>query len=174
MTTQKFSIVVATDEKRGIGKDNKIPWHIKEDLLNLKKLTQSQVVIVGANTYISMQDYYDVSGREMPGKVYIVVTDDRGFNPSCSNAICVYSIDEAIKKAKSYGTDEVFIIGGSQIFKQMIKLANKLYLTIVKGDFDCDTFFPGYSDFKNVISSKREKNETNEFEFKILERITKE
>ena len=174
MTTQKFSIVVATDEKRGIGKDNKIPWHIKEDLLNLKKLTQSQVVIVGANTYISMQDYYDVSGREMPGKVYIVITDDKIFKPSRLNAVCVYSIEEAINQAKSYDTNEVFIIGGSQIFKQMIRFANKLYLTVVKGDFECDSFFPGYSDFKNVISSKREKNETNEFEFKILERITKE
>jgi len=65
MTTQKFSIVVATDEKRGIGKDNKIPWHIKEDLLNLKKLTQSQVVIVGANTYISMQDYSEKRFNEL-------------------------------------------------------------------------------------------------------------
>ena len=70
----KVSIIVAMDEKQGIGKDNKIPWHIKEDLIKLKSLTKDNLVILGRRTYDSMLWYYNKSGKEMPRKLYIAVS----------------------------------------------------------------------------------------------------
>jgi len=141
-----ISIIAAMDSKRGIGKDNKIPWHIREDLIHLKKLTKDHVVILGRKTYESMVWYYDRSQRPMPGRLYIIVTREKNYKPTRENAIVTNSLEEALQKAKG---EDVFINGGAQIFKEAIEknLVDKLYLTIVDGNFSCDTFFPDYSDF---------------------------
>ena len=73
----KISIIAAMDEKRGIGKDNKIPWHLKDDLVKLKRLTKDHIVILGRKSYESMVFYYNRTGRPMPGKLYIIVTRDK-------------------------------------------------------------------------------------------------
>lgn len=166
---QKISIIAALDEKRGIGKDNKIPWRIKEDLVRLANMTRGHVVILGRNSYESMAGYYDKSGREMPAREYIVVTSNEDFKSSRHNTYPAGSIKDALKRAEKSGEDEVFIIGGSQIFNQTISLADKLYLTLVKEDFDCDTFFPDYDKFNKVVYSKNGKSGEYDFEFRILE-----
>lgn len=162
------------DEKRGIGKDNKVPWHIKEDLVHLKGLTTGHVVILGRKSYDSMVFYYNRSGNPMPGKLYFVVTREKGYIPARENAKAVSSIEEAIAKAKEAASakgfgepKEVFIIGGGQIFEQALPLADKLYLTIVDGEFDADTFFPDYSEFKKEI--KREEHDNGTYKYKFLE-----
>jgi dihydrofolate reductase len=192
------------DRKRGIGKNNKIPWHIKEDLIKLKNLTKDHVVILGRKTYDSMVWYYNKSGKEMPGKLYIVITRDKSYKPTRYNAEVADSLEGALKIAKekhlrgarschlgggearyrlasgeawtstpprwSLGREkEVFIIGGGQIFQQALRLANKLYLTIVRGDFNCDTFFPDYSEFKKVIHE--ESNEGEGYKYKFIELV---
>src|SRR5207237_71614 len=81
----KISIIAAIDEERGMGKDNKIPWHIKADLVRLKKLTQGNVVILGRKSYESMASYYEESGRQMPGYVYIIITRDKKYHPNLEN-----------------------------------------------------------------------------------------
>lgn len=167
----KVSIIAAMDEKRGIGKDNKIPWHIKEDLVRLKNLTKDHVVILGRKSYESMVGYYNKSGNPMPGKLYIVVTHDKNYRPARENAKTVFSIDEAIAKAKGEKESEVFIIGGQQIFEQTIGLADKLYLTIVDGDFDADTFFPDYQEFKKVVSEEKRESDGYRYRFLELERV---
>lgn len=63
----RISIIAAIDEKGGIGKNNKIPWHIRKDLIRLRDMTRNRLVILGRNSYESMAGYYDISGREMPG-----------------------------------------------------------------------------------------------------------
>ena len=168
----KISIVAAMDEKRGIGKDNKIPWHIKEDLVHLKNLTRDQVVILGRKTYDSMVFYYNRSGNPMPGKLYIVVTHDKDYKPARENATVVHSLEEAISFARSHlaKLDEVFVIGGGQIFQQALPLADKLYLTIVQDDYQCDTFFPDYSEFVKVISEQKAQNESFRYKFLELEK----
>ncbi len=196
------------DEKRGIGKDNKIPWHIKEDLVKLKNLTKDRVVILGRISYDSMLWYYNKSGKPMPGKLYIVVTHGKDYSLSRENAITIGSVQEAVEKASLYchpefisgspspqpspsrgeGEErvkempnqaspdrhdngyEVFIIGGGQIFQQALPLADKLYLTIVEGDFNCDTFFPDYSEFRKVISEEEKVGEGHRYKFLELER----
>jgi dihydrofolate reductase len=188
MTTiefMKISIVAAMDEKRGIGKDNKIPWRIKEDLAHLKELTSGQVVILGRKSYESMLWYYEKSGNPMPGRLYIVITRDKSYKPKRDNATIAHSLGIAFDMAKGkhlgggrrtparWGSrrHEVFIVGGAQIFDQVIGIADKLYLTIVSdppaGGFDCDAFFPDYSDFKKIISEKPMQND--KYKFKFLE-----
>jgi len=169
MKTPTISIIVAVDEKRGIGKNNKIPWHIKEDLIRLANMTRNHIVILGRYTYESMAGYYDRSGRSMPAKEYVVVTSKKDFKSVRNNTYAAQSIEDALKRAKKSDEKEVFIIGGSEIFNQTISLADKIYLTLVRGDFNCDTFFPDYSDFKKVISSKKSKSGEYDFEFRVLE-----
>jgi dihydrofolate reductase len=161
----KTSIIVAMDSKRGIGKDDKIPWHIREDLIHLKSLTKDHVVILGRKTYESMTWYYDQSGRPMPGKLYIVITRDTEYKPTRENAVAASSLEDALGKAKD---EEVFINGGGQIFKEALEknLVGRLYLTVVEGDFDADTFFPDYSSFNKVISE--ETIQSGEYQLKFL------
>lgn len=193
MSNTKVSIICAMDEKRGIGKDNKIPWHIKEDLIKLKRLTKDHVVILGRKTYDSMVWYYNKSGNPMPGKLYIIVTRDKDYKPARENAIAVHSLEEAIEESSKYyvlsskydtkdnkihdtkymiqNTEYgVFIIGGGQMFQQALPLADKLYLTKVEGDYNCDTFFPEYSEFKKVISEESKESEGYKYKFLELEK----
>ena len=117
-----------------------------------------------------MVGYYDRNGRPMPAKEYIVVTGQKGFKSIRNNTYAAQTIEDALKRAKKSGEEEVFIIGGSEIFKQTISLADKIYLTLVKGDFNCDTFFPDYSDFKKVIYFEKSKSGKYDFEFRVLEK----
>ncbi|HLD91841.1 MAG TPA: dihydrofolate reductase [Patescibacteria group bacterium] len=171
MKSPRISIIVATDEENGIGKDNKIPWHIKKDLVRLSLMTRSKVAVVGDKSYNSMASYYDISGRPMPAKEYIVVSFDKNFKSKRNNTFVANSIQGALDRIKKSKEDEVFVIGGASIYKQMIEFTDRLYLTIVKGKFNCDTFFPDYSDFKKVISSEVDSDENYVFTTKIFEKI---
>lgn len=170
MKSPKISIIVAMDEKRGIGKNNKIPWHIKKDLVRLSLMTRGKIAVIGDKSYNSMAGYYDISGRPMPAKEYIVISLDKNFKSKRNNTFAVNSITEALDRIKKSKDDEVFVIGGASIYKQMIEFTDRLYLTIVKDEFNCDTFFPDYSDFKKVISSEEDSDEGFTFTEKILER----
>lgn len=172
----KVSIIAAMDRKRGIGKGNRIPWHIKEDLVRLKNLTVGHTVILGRTTYESMLSYYQKSGKPtMSMRTHIVVTHDKNYSIDPKYGFAAHSIEEALEIAKETAASaqgfgepkEVFIIGGKKIFQQTIGLADKLYLTIVEGEFDADTFFPDYSQFKKVVSE--EKRESGGFKYTFLE-----
>ncbi len=178
----KISIIAAMDDKRGIGKDNRLPWYIPEDLQRFKKLTTGLPIIMGRKTFESI-------GRVLPNRTNIVITRDKSFDPhnhhKISNCkicdglelnqfIIVHLLEEAIEKAneiRKLGQDgktkEIFIIGGGQIFQQALPLADKLYLTIVEGNYICDTFFPDYSDFKKVVFEQ--KGESSGYKYKFLE-----
>ncbi len=170
MLSPKISIIAALDEKGGIGKNDRIPWHIKEDLVRLRDTTKGHYVILGRNSYESMAGYYDKSGRPMPAKEYIVVTSNPDFKSTRNNTFAATSVDSALKRARMSREKEVFVIGGEKIFKQFLPLTNRIYLTQVKGNFDCDTFFPDYSDFKKVILSENGSDGGFDFTFKILAR----
>jgi dihydrofolate reductase len=161
----RISLIAAVDSKDGIGKDNKIPWHLKSDLIRLKNLTKDNIVILGRKSYESMAGYYDKSGRQMPGKLYVVVTRDKDYKPSRENAKAAHSLDEAMDTKEN----EVFIIGGAQIFKEAIEkdLVDRIYLTKVEGDFDCDTFMPEYSQFNKILS--RESGEENGLRYEFID-----
>lgn len=154
-----ISIIAALDQKRGIGKDNKLLWHIPEDLQRFKRLTSGHPVIMGRKTFESI-------GRVLPNRTNIIVTRNSSF--LIPNSIIVNSLEEAITEAKeSPGAEEIFIIGGGQIFQQAFPLALKLYLTVVDGSFDADTFFPDYSMFTKVI--RKEEGRSGEYSYTFID-----
>lgn len=153
MDRPTISIIAAIGENRELGKDNKLLWHIPEDLKRFKELTLNHPVIMGRKTCESI-------GRALPRRVNIVVTRDKNYQ--MEGCLMVHSLEEAIelasdKPATAYamaGKKEIFIIGGGQIYQQAISIADKLYLTVIKGKYEADTFFPDYSRFKTIISQK--------------------
>ena len=157
----KISIISAIAKNRAVGKKNKLLWHIGEDLKRFKKLTTGRPVIMGRKTFESI-------GGALPHRTNIVVTHHEHFK--VSGVVVAHSLKDAIKAAESVEDDEIFIIGGGQIYEQAIKLADKLYLTIVEGEYDADTFFPDYSDFKKVVYEKHRASEGYKYKFVELER----
>jgi dihydrofolate reductase len=146
-----ISIIVAIDDRRGIGAKNRLLWRLKKDLAHFKQITLGHPIIMGRKTHQSI-------GRALPGRTNIVITRDQNY--SASGCQVVHSLAEAIRFAQSRpGAGEIFIIGGGEVFKQALEqnLVDKLYLTKVKGDFNAEIFFPEYeSIFTKVITSSSE------------------
>ena len=155
-----ISIIAAVDERRGIGKNNQLLWHIPQDLKRFKALTLNHPIIMGRTTFQSI-------GRPLASRTNIIVTRDKNFR--ADGCIIAHSLEEAIALAKEKDNKEIFIIGGGQIYEQGIKFADKLYLTLVKGTFDADTFFPDYSKFKKVVYKKEYTYASYSFTFVDLE-----
>mgnify|MGYP000570656556 CR=1 FL=1 len=154
-------MIVAVDEMRAIGKNNKLLWHIPEDLKRFKELTSGHTVVMGENTYYSI-------GKPLPNRRNIIVTLNQELElPGC---VVAHSIEEALQEAKEMEEEEVFIIGGASIYKQFLPLIERLYLTLVEGKHEADTFFPDYSEFKKIISREDGSNTENRYTYYILER----
>lgn len=161
MNTPRLSMIVAVDETRAIGKDNKLLWHIPEDLQRFKELTNGHAIIMGENTYRSI-------GRPLPNRTNIIVTLNQDLElPGC---VVVYSLEEALKQGKEHESEELFVIGGASIYKQFLPQIDRLYLTLVEGKHEADTFFPEYSDFTKVVSEEKHDNGTYRFTYYVLER----
>ena len=157
----KISLICAVAEKnRGIGKNNKLLWNIPNDLTHFKKVTMNHPIIMGLKTFQSI-------GRPLPHRLNIVLSTDKIKLEGCS--VC-QSVDAAIELAQKNDKEEIFVIGGGSVYSQTINIANKLYLTLVEGDFDADTFFPDYSNFKKVISEKKEESAGYKYRYIELER----
>ena len=153
-----ISIIAAIGKKRELGKNNKLLWHIPEDFKKFKQLTSGHIVIMGRKTFESI-------GKPLPNRINIIVTRNRSWTPlGCT--VC-YSLEEAINLAKKK-INEIFIIGGAEIYKQGIQYADKLYLTLVNQEYpEADAFFPDYSEFKRKVFE--ENHISSELQFKFIE-----
>lgn len=129
----KVSIIVAAACNYVIGKDNKMLWHLPEDLQRFKKITTGHHIIMGRKTFESI-------GKPLPNRTSIIVTRQEDYK--AEGCIVVHSLKDAIKAVKN--DDECFIIGGGEIFEQAIPLANKLYYSQINKFFDGDAFFPDH------------------------------
>ena len=125
-----LTIIVAIDAQRGIGVDNKLPWHLPEDLAHFKRLTTGHPIIMGRKTFDSI-------GRPLPNRRSIVVTRNREWRHEGVEA--AGSLQEAIDLV---GDAPAFIIGGAQIFNDSLAVANRLVVTEIAHTYACDTFFP--------------------------------
>ena len=125
-----ISIVVAISENNAIGKDNKLLWHLPNDLKHFKEITTGHTVIMGRKTFDSV-------GKPLPNRRNIVITRNKINIPGCE---VVNSIKQAIELC--LGEIEIFIVGGAEIYKQSIDITNNIYLTMVHQTFEADTFFP--------------------------------
>ena len=159
-----ISIVVAMSENRVIGRDNQLPWRLPADLRHFKKVTMGHPVIMGRKTHESM-------GRQLKGRTNIIVTRQEGYE--AEGCIVVPSLTDALEKAKEKD-EQVFIIGGAEIFKQIMPLVGKIFLTVVHAVVEGDVYFPELNpeEWEEV---ERERHETDEwhaypFSFVRLER----
>ncbi len=145
MTKPKISIVVAIlGPNRVIGKKNELLVRISDDLKRFKALTLGHPVIMGRKTFESI-------GRPLPERTNIVVTRDPQFSaPRC---IIVRSLEDAITTAGKLD-NEVFVIGGADIYRQALPLTDRLYLSVIESEPEGDVFFPDYSEFKKVIKKE--------------------
>lgn len=160
------SIIVAVAGKnRVIGKQGGLPWYIPAELKRFKSITMGHPIIMGRKTHESI-------GRVLPGRTNIVVTHDPDYSKQGINV--VHSLEEALKTAQNQpGGEEIFVIGGGEIYKQALPLANKLYLTYIDIDkeIEGDVFFPDYPEFKKVIyESDWQEHEGFRYKFLELER----
>ncbi|MBI5733740.1 MAG: dihydrofolate reductase [Candidatus Kerfeldbacteria bacterium] len=143
----KFSIIAAIDKKNGLGKAGKLAWHFKGDLEHFKDITTRPVapgkqnaVIMGSVTWYSLPE----SVRPLADRTNIVLNFARDIDLP-AGVLLSTSLDEAIAKAAELPkVGEIFIIGGASVYKQAIShpKCDKLYLTQIEAEFDCDTFFP--------------------------------
>lgn len=159
---QRMSLIAAIGSNRELGKNNTLLWNIPEDMKRFRELTTGHAVIMGQKTYESI-------GKPLPNRTNIIVTVDKEFE-SKECFVC-YSLEEALEKARDIDHEEVFVIGGGSVYRQMIDKADRLYLTLVKGKFQADVFFPEYEHiFSRVISLQKSQDEHFSYEFIVLEK----
>ncbi|MFZ4534971.1 dihydrofolate reductase [Propionivibrio sp.] len=142
-----ISLIAAVARNRVIGKDNQLLWHLPEDMRHFRETTRGKPVIMGRKTWESLPDSF----RPLPGRHNIVVSRNPGYE--VPGATLVGSLEEAIGKAGS--ANEVFVIGGAELYRQALALADRLYLTEIAQDFTGDAFFPEVLDAEWAIISSR-------------------
>lgn len=159
-TRPTISIIAAITPERVIGKKGSgMLWHIPEDMRHFRETTTGHAMVMGRKTYETL-------GKPLPKRTNIVITRDPSY--SAEGAIVAHSLEEALEAAGEVEQDEVFVMGGGEIYEQAIGRADKLYLTLVHHYFEGDVYFPDYSAFKKEI--RREEGESvNGIRFTFLE-----
>ncbi|HZY39362.1 MAG TPA: dihydrofolate reductase [Mucilaginibacter sp.] len=153
-----ISQIAAMSDNRVIGKDNRLLWHMPNDLKHFKNTTSGHTVIMGRKTFDSV-------GKPLPKRRNIIITRQ---NITIEGCEVVHSIEAAL--ALSKGEAEVFIVGGAEIYKQALRLTNRIYLTIIHHHFDGDSFFPELSknDWKEVSHENHPADEKNAFPYSFV------
>ena len=161
-------MIAAVAENLVIGRDNDLVWRLPDDMKYFMETTQQHYVIMGRRNYESIPHKF----RPLPKRVNIIVTQQDGYE--ANNCIICNSIEEAIEIARQDEQDEVFIIGGGQIYAQAIDLADRLYITEIKASFEGDTFFPEIdkAEWQEIsrIPHRKDDRHNHEFDFVIYER----
>lgn len=156
-----ISLIVAVANNQVIGKNNKLPWYLPADLKYFKSVTMGHHMIMGRKTFESIG-----GGKPLPGRTTVIVTRQMGYK--AEGCVVVHSLEEAINVAKN--DVELFIIGGAEIFKQGLQMADKLYLTKIHQDFEGDTFFPSINlhEWKMIGCEEHEPDEKNKYPYSFL------
>lgn len=155
----KVSLIVAISLNHGIGKGNQLPWHLPADLKFFKETTMGCPVVMGRKTFQSI-------GRTLPGRKNVVITRDAAFNSDKAfDIVLAPGLTDALEMLSS--EKELFIIGGGEIFKQSMALADTIYLTLVNTEIDADVFFPEVdpAEFELVWEEKHLADEKNKFDY---------
>lgn len=165
----EICIIAALSEKnRVIGKDGQIPWRISADLKHFRELTTPHPIIMGRITFESIIESIK---KPLPNRQNIVITNK---HLVIDGVMVKHNINEALSAGKMLDQERVFIIGGGEIYHQTINLVDRLFLTLVQppveGEYSGDTFFPDYSDFKNVVSEELGTEKGINFKFVELTR----
>ncbi|GAB5539542.1 MAG: dihydrofolate reductase [Salibacteraceae bacterium] len=160
------SLIAAIAENFVIGAQGDLPWRLPRDLKFFADTTKGHFVIMGRKNYDSIPPRF----RPLPERPNIVVTNNKAYKPDPGVDV-FHSIESAIEHAKSEGESEVFIIGGGEIYRQSLSLADKMYLTHVEANPDGDTYFPEFNraDWKSNLILEQEANAVHKYAFKTYE-----
>ena len=154
-----ISMIVAMSKNRVIGKDNVMPWHLSDDLKNFKKITMGKTIIMGRRTYDSI-------GKALPGRKNVILSR----NLKDKDILVFDNLENALVNVGN--EEEIFIIGGQDIYSQTINKANKLYLTTINDEIEGDKFFPHFDnsnwDIVDTKYYKKNKDNTHDFKSEIL------
>lgn len=156
---RKISIIVATDENWIIGKKNGLPWKLSADLKHFKALTTGHTVIMGRKTFDSI-------GKPLPERTNIIITRNSDFKvPDC---IVVGSMEEALEASPD--NDEIFVMGGAEIYKQFLPIVQTIYLTRIHHRFDGDISFPALNpaDWKETRREDFDRDDKNPYRYTFL------
>jgi len=159
---RNISLIIAVAKNNVIGKDNTLIWRLSEDLKNFKRLTSGHSIIMGRKTYDSI-------GRPLPKRNNIIVTRNKSLKVEGCHV--VYSLEKAYELAQDLeGNDEIFVIGGANIYEQALIEVSKVYLTKVDAEPEGDVFFDlaHFKYWKIKESKSYEIDEKNEYDFEIL------
>ncbi|WP_111309432.1 dihydrofolate reductase [Confluentibacter sediminis] len=156
----KLTLIVAAAENNAIGKDNKLIWHLSDDLKRFKKLTNGHYIIMGRKTFESF-------AKPLPNRTHVVITRQANYKAP-QGVIIVNTLKDAITIAKN--DTQPFIIGGGEIYKQAMDMANKIEITRLHETFEADTFFPEIdtSVWKETNNIFHKKDENNEYDFSFI------
>ncbi|MFD1738386.1 dihydrofolate reductase [Bacillus salitolerans] len=154
-----ISFVVAMDENQVIGRNNELPWHIPGDLAYFKRVTMGHSIVMGRKTHESI-------GRPLPGRENIILTRNLGYESEACTVI--HSLDEI--KVLEQHHKEIFVIGGAEIFKELLPIADRLYLTKIHHEFEGDTFFPtvNWEEWSIIEQETGIKDEKNPYDYEFI------
>jgi dihydrofolate reductase len=154
-----ISLIWAMDKNNLVGKGDKIPWHIKEDLLYYKSKTNGQTVLMGDQTYFSLKGYY--KDKPLPyGKIYVATIDK---NLKIDGVTMIYDLVSFLENNK----DDLWVVGGATIYKISLPYADRLYISFVKGEYEGDRYFPQIDFSKyNLVWE----NDTDKVRYTLFER----
>ncbi len=154
----RISLIAAMSRNRVIGMDNQLPWHLPEDLRRFRALTSGHPVIMGRKTFASI-------GKPLPHRQNIVISRQKGLE--IAGAAVLSSLDEAFSCCAS--NEEVFVIGGAEIYCLALPKADRIYLTLVDREIEGDAFFP---EWPKETFRETEREDRDGFSFLLLERVS--
>lgn len=156
---KNLSLIVATDTKNGIGKNNQLLWHLPEDLKFFKRTTSGHTVIMGRKTFESI-------GKPLPNRRNIVIS--RQENLKIEGVEVYQNLDDAVSACET--ENEAFIIGGGEIYQQALPITQKIFLTKVQHQFNADTFFPKIEagDWEVLSTEDHQPDEKHQFPYSFI------
>jgi dihydrofolate reductase len=138
----QVSIIVAVSENGVIGRGGELPWRLSSDLRRFKTTTMGHTVIMGRRTWESI-------GRPLPGRQMVVVSRQPDYRVDSPDVEVAASLEDALQRAAANGDGEAFVIGGAELYRSALPIADRLYVTLVKAPVEGDTYFPikSFDDF---------------------------
>lgn len=164
--TPLISAIAAMAENRVIGIDNQLPWHLPADLRHFKQLTTGHAILMGRKTYESI-------GKPLPNRLNLILTRDPNYK--AAGCLTVTSLENALHQATADKRTDLFIIGGAQIYRQLLPNAYRLYLTIVHQQMKGDALFPEINkeEWREIEHTRHPADAENEYAYSFmrLERV---
>ena len=160
----KISMIAAMGQNRVIGKDNDIPWHLPDDFQYFKKTTEGHYVLMGRKNYESLPPKF----KPLPNRPNVVITRNESYDAPGTEV--VNSLEGAIEIARKNNEEEVFIIGGGEIYKLGLAYADTIYLTEINGEFEGQTIFPEFdkSEWKEISREHHSTDERHKYSFDFV------